>query len=165
MLSALGLFLFYLIHSACCSNNLNSGFIAQGNLSNTIVHALKNEEVKLGHLKARRVYLRGQLEDKVYITPNVIKKRLESLNDILAKHMADANRIMRKVFPDKVAMHPPCEGRKCYTLSGAINLYSLVRFDSVEVSVPSVQLSELNMLSFNADVKKGATLHSHLILD
>jgi len=142
-----------------------TAFIAQGNLSDTIAHALKSEEAKRSHLKTRQGYLKGQLEDKVYITPTVIKRRLESLNDILAKHMSDANRIMRRVFPDKVTMHPPCEGRKNYALSGAVNLYSLVKFDSVEVSVPTVQLSELNMLNFNADVKKGTSLRSHLVTE
>lgn len=113
-----------------------TSFIAQGNFSDAISQALRDGESKLAPLRVRRDYLKRQLNDKVYITPGVVKARFESLNEILAKKMSDANRVMRRLFPEKVTMYPPGPGKASYSLAGAINLWSLVRFDIAEVGVP-----------------------------
>ena len=72
------------------------------------------------------------------IKPGAIRDRLTGLQEILGKKISEANRIMRKLFPEKIKMAPVrVEGRKGYRATGVLSLYAAVKFDIVVNGVPN----------------------------
>lgn len=128
-------------------------FIRSGHISDVIASNLHKAESKLKTLKTERDFLRGQIQDKVFITPLVVRDRMTQLDEILGKKIAEANRVLKKLFYDKVTMTPHAtENRKYYQASGVLNLYGLLGFTSVEIGVPQLQLSELQFIKFTRDI-------------
>ncbi|MFW5887485.1 MAG: recombinase family protein [Bacteriovoracia bacterium] len=120
-------------------------FIRQGNFSEIIVSNLNRDEKKLKELKNERKYLEEQTNISVFITPALIKKKMQNLAEILSKNVSEVNSLMRRVFPDKITMTPEKIGKDdYYNLSGAINLNAVMgniggKYAANEVSVPFVQ--------------------------
>ena len=59
------------------------------------------------------------------------------LGDILARKVNDANRIVRRIFPEKITLMPKLEaGKRFYEAMGTMNLYGFVGFTAVANGVP-----------------------------
>ena len=104
-------------------------FIAAGTWSDTISMNLAEAEDRLKHLTVEREHLAGQLGNKVFITPAVIKERMARLDDVLGKKPIEANRLLKLLFPEGVTLVPITVGRKTvYEATGVLNLYSMLQF-------------------------------------
>ncbi|MSP18374.1 MAG: hypothetical protein EXR74_02260 [Bdellovibrionales bacterium] len=113
-------------------------FIGEGVWSDTIATELTATEHKVKELKKERDYLKERLGERLYVTPHAIRERLLNLNEVLGQRVSEANRIMRRLFPEKITMKPTVvKGKKSYEASGVLNLYAVTRFSSVVNGVPN----------------------------
>ncbi len=118
-------------------------FISAGNYSEAVAGGLQESEVKLALLREEERSLRSQVQNQIYTTPMAIRKRFEDLEGILGQKVAEANRRLRALLPNKVTLTPQVvENKTVWNLKGSLNLYSLVRFDSVKNGVPEVSMIE-----------------------
>lgn len=112
-------------------------FIATGNLSEAVSNGLRKSEQKLERLKEEEVVLKQRARNQVFVTPMAIKKRFEDLETILGQKVAEANRRLRALLPEKVTLTPEVvENKTVWRVSGMLNLYDLVRFSAVKIGVP-----------------------------
>jgi site-specific DNA recombinase len=112
-------------------------FIRSGHLSDVIANSLTKAESELKELQTKRTYLEHQNQN-IFATPMSIKKRLVDLGEIFAKKPSEANKVLKRVFPEKIRMEPLTSGPGTYRASGMVNLYGLEqRFTLVQNGVPT----------------------------
>ena len=103
-------------------------FIASGNCSETVSKGIGQVETSLNGLKTEYEYLKGQTQSRVYVTPQAIRERMGRLDELLGLKKVEANRVLKKIFPEKITMSPSKEKKREYIASGVISLYELIKF-------------------------------------
>ena len=112
-------------------------FIRSGHISDVLADNLRRAETELKELQTKRTYLEHQNQN-IFATPMSIKKRLVDLGEIFAKKPSEANKVLKRVFPEKIKMEPLTNGAGAYRASGMVNLYGLEqRFTIVQNGVPT----------------------------
>jgi hypothetical protein len=69
-----------------------------------ILQSLTTEEARLKRLQAEQTYLKSLLQDRVYITPAAVRATVVELRAVLADAVANANGVLRRIFPEHVKM-------------------------------------------------------------
>jgi DNA invertase Pin-like site-specific DNA recombinase len=130
-------------------------FIRAGNWSDVIAKNLALAEQKLKSTRAEQEYLKSQMENRVYITPQAIRERMASLEDILHENIVVANQHLSRLFPEKITLTPLGTGRKDgYKANGVINLYSLLKFNNHVNGGLTVHYVAKNLQPFEVRIEK-----------
>lgn len=112
-------------------------FIKSGNWSDVIARNLATAETQRKRVKAELDVIRPQAEDRLYITPQALQTRMADIQELLGQKVADANRILKKMFPGQIEMLPqPAESKAPYEAVGKIDLSGLVGFTLAVSGVP-----------------------------
>lgn len=125
-----------------------ASFIEKGNASEFIGEKLQEAEKKHRRLSKERDYLTEQMGSQIYVTPTAIKKRLETLRELLMQKTAAAYQIIRKLLPEKiklVAIHE--NGKKIYEASGVVSFQSVMENGVV---------GEMKMIQFKRIISKAS---------
>lgn len=130
-------------------------FIGAGHWSETIAADLVSSEAQLKALRAEKTQLQRVSDQRVYITPMAVRERMRSLGDVLELKVAEANKILRRVFPEKIVMTPVGEGKRAvYRAKAAVNVYGLQKCDSVVGGVPQVPGVALGYIYIEFDIPR-----------
>jgi site-specific DNA recombinase len=114
------------LHDATKAIDNYEKFIRSGSWSERIAASLVSEEARLKKLQAEQIYLSGLLKDKVYITPGVVRSSMMDLKDILAESVPRANSVLRRLFPEQIAM-TWVEEQKAFRACGVLSVGGALR--------------------------------------
>ncbi len=115
------------------------GFIAKGNVSDTISIELEKAEAKKNTLQDQITNLKARKPKPILITPFAIKKYLCNLDEVLKQDIAKANAHMRRLFASPIRMIPQKQTSRSYfyEAAGEVNLSRLFEYSVPVIGAPN----------------------------